>query len=108
MPSTSQTSTTVPSTSTNGTSATSTTGSETTSSSPGMGLGTTSSRIGGTGGGQRHDNGPIGTSGLASTGASPLLGALVGLGALLVVLGGLLLVLTRRFRRQSGKCRTIL
>ncbi|MFI5592367.1 ice-binding family protein [Amycolatopsis sp. NPDC051758] len=105
MPTTSDTGATTPTTSDTGTSTqittdtTSSTGSETTTSSPGAGVGTTWSDNNGTGGSGDHGNGPVDTSDLASTGAGPLLGPLVGLGALLVVLGGLLLVLARRVRR---------
>ena len=104
-PTTSDTGTTTPTTSDTVTSTqimtdtTSSTGSETTTGSPGAGVGTTWSDTNGTGGSGEHGTGPVDTSDLASTGAGPLLGPLVGLGALLVVLGGLLLVLARRARR---------
>ncbi len=75
----------------------SSTGSET--SAPGAGLGTTSSGVDQNGGGTDYDNGAVGTSDLASTGASPVLGTLGWLGALLVLLGGLLLTVARRLRR---------
>ncbi|QKV81117.1 DUF3494 domain-containing protein [Amycolatopsis sp. Hca4] len=86
---------------TTGSSTSSSTGSDTTSSAPGAGLGTTSSGLDHSGGSPGYDNGPTGTSNLADTGASPLLGTLVWLGALLVFLGGLLLAVARRVRRSG-------
>lgn len=79
---------------------TSSTGSETTSSAPGAGLGTNSTGMD-SNGGNNGDNVPVDTSDLASTGASPLLGPLVGLGTLLVVLGGLLLTVVRLRRTRQ-------
>jgi hypothetical protein len=116
-PTTSGTGTTAPTTSDTGTTTspgtsettvtstgttTSSAGSETTTSAPGAGLGTTWTGPGHTGGGNGDDNVPVDTSDLASTGASPVLPPLAGLGALLVVLGGLLLTIARvrRTRRR--------
>ncbi|WUH85253.1 ice-binding family protein [Amycolatopsis sp. NBC_00438] len=73
-----------------------------TSSTAGAGLGTTRTDLDHTHGNGQPDNVPTGTSDLAGTGASPLLGPLVGLGALLLVFGGLLLAVAyrRRTRRR--------
>jgi ice-binding like protein len=105
-PSTSDTNTTAPSTSDTDTSTATTTdvtsspGSETTSSSLGAGVGTTWTDTGGNTGGETYGNTPTDTSGLASTGVSPLFGPLVWLGASLVVLGGLLLMILRLRRTR--------
>ncbi|WIX79251.1 ice-binding family protein [Amycolatopsis carbonis] len=74
---------------------------ETTTSSSGLGASWTDS--GSNGSGRGFPDYPTGPSNLASTGASPLLGPLVGLGFLLIALGGLLLFVlrARKFRRQS-------
>jgi hypothetical protein len=54
----------------------------------------------GTGTGTGTGSGSGGPANLASTGASPALGATIGLGALLLVVGGAMLVLARTRRRQ--------
>ncbi|MFG1642732.1 ice-binding family protein [Amycolatopsis sp. NPDC049252] len=75
----------------------SSTGNESTTGPAGGGVGTTWSGTDRTSG--EHAGTPTGPSELAGTGASPLLGPLVGLGALLFILGGLLLAVARRLRR---------
>ncbi|MEV6872296.1 ice-binding family protein [Amycolatopsis sp. NPDC051128] len=78
----------------------SSTGSETRTSTTEAGLGWPSGGFSHTGGSTDYHNRPVGTSHLAGTGASPLLGPLVWLGALLIIFGGLLLTVVRHRRTR--------